>query len=304
MKRVIKRLVLGIVALVVVAGAALGIYVAVQTSAFDTSMAKVYAVPLPTIARSTDGAVLARGKHLVESLGGCATRDCHGTDLGGGNPLSLGPIGTLSGPNITPGGLGAAYGDGELARLVKHGIKKDGRSLRFMPTQDVSWIPDADVAAIVSYLRTVPAVDRPNGIVQIGTLGKVLDRREQFILDVARRIDHASTEQVPPPSPTADYGRFLGRGCMGCHGDRLSGGAIPGAPPSTPIPPNITAHETGLKDWGYEDFDRMLTTGVRKNGRKLDPFMPYEAFAKLDDVEKKALWAYLRSVPPTPTGNR
>ena len=32
--------------------------------------------------------------------------------------------------------------------------------------------------------------------------------------------------------------------------------------------------------------------------------MPIEALSKLNDVEKHALWAYLRSVPPMPFGKR
>src|SRR5579863_533440 len=112
-------------------GAALlggGSYAALQTTRFDSSVGRVYEVALPTVPRSPDSTVVARGKHLVESVGGCASKHCHGADLGGGDPLAMGPLGTLVGPNITMASLGAAYSDGELARLIEHGIKKDGRS--------------------------------------------------------------------------------------------------------------------------------------------------------------------------------
>ena len=59
-----------------------------------------------------------------------------------------------------------------------------------------------------------------------------------------------------------------------------------------------------MKGWTYEDFDRLLTTGVRKNGQQLDPFMPMEAFGKMDDTEKRALFAFLASLPPRPLGQR
>jgi hypothetical protein len=84
----------------------------------------------------------------------------------------------------------------------------------------------------------------------------------------------------------------------------LSGGRIPGAPDSFPIPLNLTPHETGLKDWTYDDFAKLLDTGVRKNGKMLDPFMPLVAFAQYDDTERHAVWEYLRALPPTPLGNR
>jgi mono/diheme cytochrome c family protein len=265
-------------------------------------MEKVYDVPIPSVTASTDQAVIARGKHLVTSLAGCALRDCHGGDLGGGPTLSLGPIGTLSAPNMTL--VAKTYSDGELVRLIKHGVKKDGRSVRFMPCTDFSWLPESDAVAIVSYVRSVPAVDKPNGPIQIGLLGTVLDRRGQFDLDVARRIDHTRDERPPAPEPTAEYGQFVSRLCLGCHGKGLSGGPIPGAPPSIPIPRNLTPDTTGLKGWSYEDFEAFIATGVRKNGEHVNPFMPIEALRNMNEDERKALWAYLQSVPPKPFGQR
>lgn len=281
-----------------------GSYVYMQCSAFDASMAKVYDVPVPNLSRSTDAAVIARGDHLVHSLAGCGVADCHGADLAGGHVVDIGPVGKMAAPNITGAGLGAAYSDGELARIIRHGIKKDGTSVRLMPAQDLSWLPDSEVVAIVSYLRTVPNVDRPNGTTSVGTLGKVLDRQGKFHWDVARMIDHAKVESPPAPEPTAAYGTYLGRLCTGCHGEGLSGGPIPGAPPSIPTPLNLTPDKTGLGDWSYEDFDTLMKTGVRKNGGKLNPFMPVESWKNFDDTEMHALWSYLRTLKPTPFGNR
>jgi mono/diheme cytochrome c family protein len=299
-KRIFKWLG-AVVALVLVAA---GGYVFFQARAYDKSMARVYDVPVPNIVRSTDPAVLARGKHLAESLGGCATADCHGADLSGGKPIVMGPLGTFTGANITPAGRGGQYSDGELARLILHGLKRDGRSVIFMPSQDMNWWPDDDIQAVISYLRTVPPVTKPEGKTEVGVLAKVLDRRGTLVGDVARRIDHEHRALGPAPAPTAAYGAFVGRLCLGCHGEHLSGGPIPGAPPSMPIPKNITGHETGLKGWTYADFDRLLVQGIKKDGQKVDPFMPMEALGKMNDVEKKALWAYLESVPPLAFGGR
>ena len=279
-------------------------YGGVQVSQFDASMDKVYDVPVPSIVLSTDATVIARGKHLVESAAACAASSCHGRDLGGGKPIVMGPVGTFSAPNITGANLGAAYSDGQLARLITHGVKSDGRSVRFMPVQDFSWFPDSDVTAIISYLRTVPPVDRPNEPTVVKTLGKVLDRRNAFPLDIARRLENAKPEIVPEPAPTAAYGAFVTRLCTGCHGEGLSGGPLPGAPPSIPTPLNLTPDATGLKDWTFEDFDRVMRQAVRKNGKPLNPFMPLESWLKIDDVEMHAMWAYLRTLPPAPFGGR
>ncbi len=300
LKRVLRWI--GAAVLLVIFG--LGALVFITCSKFDASMDKVYDVPVPAVTRSTDPAVIARGDHLAHSIAGCAITDCHGNDLSGGNPLVMGPLGTFTAPNITPGNLGTAYSDGELARLIRHGLKKDGRSVRFMPVQDVAWMPGDDVLAILSYVRTVKPSDRPNGVTTIGTLGKVLDRQNKFAWDVARRIDHERAESVPAPAPTAAYGAFVSRLCMGCHGEHLSGGPIPGAPSSFAIPLNLTPDATGLEDWAFEDFRRTMTTGIRKNGKMLDKLMPLESWKNFDDVEMRSTWEYLRSLPPTLFGQR
>jgi hypothetical protein len=123
-------------------------------------------------------------------------------------------------------------------------------------------------------------------------------------LDIARRIDHGTRTRAPAPVVSATYGAFVGRTCVGCHGEHLGGGRIPGAPSSLPIPANITKHETGIKAWTFDDFDRLLTAGVKKDGTKVNPFMPIESFGKLNNIEKRALWAYLESVPPVAFGTR
>src|SRR6187455_346972 len=238
--RIFKRILKVVALIVVIAVIGGGAFAGYQVHAFNGSMGRAYDVPLPQIARSTDAAVLERGKHLAESIGACASKDCHGADFGGGELIKLGPLGTMTGPNITAGGRGGEYSDTELARLLLHGIKRDGHGLTFMPAPDFAWWPDEDIVAVISFLRTVPAVARPSGAVQLGLLAKVLDRHNMIPIDVARRIDHKQRPVAPPPSPTAAYGTFLANACRGCHGATLSGGRIPGAPADMAIPLNIT----------------------------------------------------------------
>lgn len=302
MKRLLKRIGLGVLAVVGVVGVGGGVYAWTQTSAYDESVAKVYDVaPLP-ITRSTDPAVIARGKHLTESLAGCAMHDCHGSNFAGGKVTDGGPLGILSPPNITT--ILPAYSDGELARLIRHGLKKDKRTVRLMPVNESNWLPDSDLTALVSFLRTVPPAEGSNPPHVIKTLGKIMDRKGFIPVDVARRINHEHVEAGPPPAPTAEYGKYIARLCSGCHGETFSGGKIPGTPPDFPIPLNITPDASGLKGWTYDDFIKVVTTSTRKDGRKLASFMPTEAVAGMDDTERHALWAYLQSLPPKPFGER
>ncbi len=111
-------------------------------------------------------------------------------------------------------------------------------------------------------------------------------------------------EEAPDPEPTARYESFLAIGCTGCHGETLAGGAIPGAPSSLPVPLNITPHSEGLADWSFGTFIAMVESGHRPDGTPLDPFMPVDAIRAMNDTERAALWAYLQTVEPFPTGTR
>jgi mono/diheme cytochrome c family protein len=303
-RRVLRRSLLALLALVLLCAAAVAAYVGVQVSSFDQSMRRTYDVEERAVVRSDDPAVLARGRQLVQSVGECSASSCHGGNLAGGKTTDMGPVGKITAPNIT-GDVLAAYSDGDLARLISRGIKRDGHSVVFMTVEDFDWLPPSDVDAMISYLRTVPKVTRPNGPTSISWLGKVLDRRGTLPLDVARRIDRAAPADTPPQGgPTAAYGAFLARACQGCHGEHLSGGPIPGAPSSMAIPANLTPDATGLRGWSFDDFEHTLETGVNKDGRHLDPLMPYDSYAQYDDTQKRALWAYLQQLPATQFGSR
>ena len=299
MKRVLKWAAAGLVGLVLL----LVIVVLVQVYRYDQSMSAMIDVPLVEVVAVQDSSVLARGKHIATSFGGCT--GCHGPDLSGSPPESFGPIGSMSPPNLTTGngGAGRLYTDAEMARAIRYGVRHDGTSLSFMPTEEHSWYPEEDLLAVLSYVRSVPPVDVQREPSQIGVLGKVLTGFGVMNFRSAYPSESTVTRTPPAPEPTARYGAFLAIGCAGCHGKNLSGGPIPGAPEDLAVPANLTPHETGLKDWSYDDFTTLLATGVRPDGREVDPFMPTENFDRMSDLEKTAVWEYLRSIEPRETGS-
>jgi mono/diheme cytochrome c family protein len=301
----LKKVLLGVGAVLLLVALALFAFVYVQVSAFDASTAKVYPIAPPAIVASNDPLLIARGKHLTESIGGCV--GCHGADLGGKRGDPMGPLGVAYPPNLTSGkgGVGSRYTDGQLARVIRDGIKADGRSVRFMPAQDLSWWPDTDLVALVSYLRSLPPIDRASPASSVGLAGKLLDRLGKLPIDIARHIDHvAPRAKALTATATRAYGKYLARSCASCHGPGLSGGRIPGAPAKLAVPANITPHETGIKRYTEADFMRLLDTGKKPNGTPLDPFMPIAALRAMNDTERRALFAYLMSLPPTPFGRR
>jgi mono/diheme cytochrome c family protein len=56
--------------------------------------------------------------------------------------------------------------------------------------------------------------------------------------------------------------------------------------------------ETGLGDWTDDQIIAAITAGVRPDGRRLAPIMPYEGLSHLTSDDAKAIVAYLRSLPP------
>lgn len=113
----------------------------------------------------------------------------------------------------------------------------------------------------------------------------------------------AACAAAAEPTP-AERGKYiaLAADCGSCHsapGGRPFAG---GAPLKTPFgkiyPPNITPDpKAGIGSWTEADFTRALREGVRKDGARLYPAMPYGSYTKMTDDDVGALWAYLRTVP-------
>lgn len=245
----------------------------------------------------------ARGKHLVEARYGC--NGCHGPNLAGGVMLDDPAIGQIRGPNLTrgKGGLSASYSMADWDRAVRHGIKRDGTP-SVMPAQDSFAMSDQELSDIVAYVRSLPAVDAQVPAPSFGPVGKVLLALGKFPLAADAHPDHqhAHLETAPEATDSAAFGAHLAATCTGCHRDNLAGGPMPFGPPDWPAAANLTQHATGLSGWSFEDFDRALTRGVRKDGRALREPMTHvlPGTRAMTVTERKALWRYLGAVPAQP----
>lgn len=254
-----------------------------------------------------DSTAVARGRHLARAIGKCV--DCHGPDLGGQVVFDAMPMARVVAPNLTAGrgGIAANRSDDDFLRAIRHGIGVGGRALVLMPAKNYWHMGDDDVGALIAYLRTLPAVDRELPSTSFGLVGRVLllkgDLDPMF---EAKDMDHTARRPSPPPADTtADYGRYLAEigGCTGCHGPTLSGGALPGAPPDAKPASNITPE--GIGTWTEQDFFRAVREGVRPDGTPIDStMMPIPLTREMTDLETKAIYMYLRTVPSKPFGGR
>lgn len=273
-----------------------------------------YKAPYPTIKASQDPAIIARGKHLVNSMAHCA--DCHSTanadsilESGNDVPLSGGkefrlPFGSIYTRNITPDkktGIGN-FSDAEIARALYYGVHPDGTVVYdFMPFHNLS---KSDMTAIISYLRTQAPVKNQVPAHKLNMLGKVVNA---FLI---KPVGPAGPipENVQPDTTVA-YGKYLVTNvtnCGGCHTKRSKTGAIIGAflaggnpmkNGNTPAltPPNLTTDSSSrIFGWSFNNFKNRMRMG------KIIPYseMPWNAFKHMTDDELKAIYKYLKSVKP------
>ena len=91
----------------------------------------------------TDAAKIAHGKRLATVLD-CA--GCHGQNLQGTNLADKPEDGAMYAPNVTL--LLGKYSDGELDKLIRHGVPKDGRQFWFMPVESFQFLSDRACGAL------------------------------------------------------------------------------------------------------------------------------------------------------------
>jgi cytochrome c553 len=270
----------------------------------DTKMVRVVSIASHPVTPGRDAASLSRGRYLFESRG-CT--DCHGAQGGGKLFIDDGAM-KVAGPNITsgPGGMVARYRPEDWERAIRHGVKPDGRPQMIMPSEDYNRLTDQDLAALVGYLQQLPPVAGQGAVLQLPVPVRVLYGLG-LIQDAAARIDHSlPPEQPVPEGVTVAHGRYVANMCMGCHGPQLTGGKIAGAPPDWPAAANLTNGDGhGMQPYASAAaFSTMMRTGRRPDGTEVSPVMPFNALKNLSDTDLGALHAYLRTLPPQPTGQR
>lgn len=264
------------------------------------SLNKTWEVRPASLTINADSATIARGRHLVRVRLLCA--DCHGEDLGGRVVIDGMPFGRFVASNITPGGVGATYTDADWVRALHHGIRPDGTSLLFMPSDVFTHLGPEDLAAVIAYIKTVPPVTRTNPPTELGPVGRMLVATDKAPLVMAKLIDHeAPLAAMPPEGETEEYGRYLVTtgGCLVCHGRNLNGGKFAGGPED---PPGTNLTPAGIGEWSESDFFRAFRQGKRPNGTDIHPFMPWKTLGGMTDSELRAIYLYLKTVPARPYG--
>jgi len=122
-----------------------------------------------------------------------------------------------------------------------------------------------------------------------------------FAMMLSTRADASDPQEFTE----IERGRYLAitSDCASCHtvpgGKPFAGGRPIETPFGNIVAPNITPDlETGIGAWSEEAFDAAVRKGVRPNGARLYPAMPYNAYTKMSRDDVDAIRAYLNSVDP------
>jgi mono/diheme cytochrome c family protein len=279
---------------------------------------RTFTAPMPALHASTDSAAIAQGRYLVYGPAGCAY--CHlpksewtRLDAGEMPPLSGNhvfplPFAEIRSPNLTPHpttGIGRRS-DGEIARVLRHGVRADNRAL--FPFMEFEHLSDADIVALISFLRSQPPVENAVPDIKYNLMGKGL-----MAFVIKPPSPDAPVPAESPSGPTVERGEYMANvvaSCVACHTNRSKSGKYVGAkfsggqvmeieddPTHVFVTPNLTPDPgTGhIYSWSEDDF----VARFRKGRLLPTALMPWGAFGRMTDDDLRAIYRYLRSLPPT-----
>ena len=285
MKVWILRILGGLVGLVVIALST--VFVLSDREINKRHAFKEYPISIPS-----DSASLAQGQRLVTMH--CA--GCHGDSLQGNPSFYDEPmIARIATPNV-PARL-ASLTDAEFAGFMRSGVRKNGTSPFIMPPPGFYHVSDADLGALIAYLRKLPVpatTTAPNEYRMLGRFGVLMGQFKTSVAEfdtTQQRVGQDSTWA------TTRHGEYLARLiCTECHGIHLTGEA--GPPAATPS----LAMALG---YSADEFKNLLRTGTPRSPTTQLTLMAETArrsLTHLTDAEIGAIYEYLKALPATGVG--
>ena len=232
----------------------------------------------------TDAAEIAEGQRIA-TLAGCT--HCHGEKLAGALVDDIPNLVRLVASNASV--QLPKYSDAQLATMLRKGVKLDGSSVLFMPSEMFRHLSDQDLSRLIAWLRTVPVTEKG---VQEKTQLRIIAR--VLLANGTIQTSAHSIQSLPAPESSFDAtdpvsrGRYLTMNfCSECHGQKLEGFEPIQAPPLSVV-----------KGYSLEQFTRLLQQGKPIGDRDLR-IMGDTArvrFSHFTPEEISAVHAFLKSL--------
>jgi cytochrome c553 len=236
------------------------------------------------LAIPTDPVGIEEGRRIAQ-LAGCM--HCHGDNLAGTVVDDIPKLVRLVAPNIST--LLPNYSDAQIATVLRKGVKPGGKSVLFMPSEMFRHLSDQDLARVIAFLRTKPAViDGVTEKTQLRPIGRLIIAKGDYqpaALAIASLPAAVGNFEAADP---VSRGRYLTMSyCSECHGQKLEGVA----------PINAPALAVA-KAYSLEQFSRLMRQGVGTGDREFRLMTPTARarFTQLTAEEVAAVHAYLQTL--------
>jgi mono/diheme cytochrome c family protein len=226
---------------------------------------------------------VVEGERLARILG--CYGGCHGTTLEGGLFFDEPRVARVTAPNLTL--AVREHTEAELERVIRRGVRRDGRSVFGMPSPMFAHLADDDYARLVAFLRSQPVLDGPTAAFVLGPMGRLGVALGQFP-PLATHAAASSPARAPRDDELA-WGRYLALTvCSECHGPDLRGGGGDGGPPDLRM----------AAAFSDEAWFALMRTGRGLGDRELGLMgrVALSRFQYLTDDEIRALRAYLATL--------
>ena len=259
--------------------------------------------------------LLQRGAYLTKSLAACGR--CHtprdgnslpiaGMEMAGGTEFDDADLGHVVAPNITPDpetGIGR-WTQAQIVNAIRNGVRPDGTIIGPpMPFSAYDDLSDRDANAIAAYLRTMKPIRHTVAKSQYKmalpeshgpTVTHVKEPNRADRLAYGAYLAGGGARHRPPP--LREGGQQLDRKRAFAGGRRLHPYGQPGA---VVMSRNISPDpDDGIGKWSDAEIKRATTAGIRPDGARISPAMPYPWYKGIAPADLDALVAYLRTVPP------
>jgi cytochrome c553 len=270
-----RRMGAALVLLVLLVGTGFGAIYGIS----EWRMRRAYEAPLVPL-RASAAPDLSEGERMARIVG--CWDGCHGR-VGEGGQEEIAGIVRNTAPTLSQ--VVPLYSDEELVRLIRYGLKRDGKSAIGMTSYTFWALGDRDLANILAHLRrqpVLPPVERDLQLSWRGRLALVTGAWRVSVEQVDRsRPQWGNLPQITP----YERGRYLASiTCSECHGLEFDGNALERAP-SLAI----------LGAYSLEQFMHLMRTAQPIGGRRLNENMTWVVNAPFTDEEIAGLYEFLRT---------